>query len=175
VFYCEKCDAYFVKEIGFDYKNDNVVKHYVDHQIYIKNKYNNLFSYIEQFIPPSRFLDIGSGMGYSLEVAKDRGWRAYGVEPNVILAQNCISRGLSVQNSNFSYENGTCFGLIVIDNVLEHVRNPVEFVHDASRCLEKGGMLVIAVPPVDWLRKIVSSVALVRKKVTIPQLRSPRK
>lgn len=78
-------------------------------------------------------MDIGSGMGYSLEVAQDRGWYAYGVEPNVILAQNCISRGLSVQNSNFSYENGTCFDLIMIDNVLEHVGNPVEFVHDASR------------------------------------------
>lgn len=31
-------------------------------------------------------------------------------------------------------------------------------------------MLVIAVPPVDWLRKFVSSIALVRKNVSIPQL-----
>lgn len=170
IFFCDKCDAHFVEEIGFDYKNDNVISHYVDHKIYIKNKYNSLFSYIEQFIHPSRFLDIGSGMGYSLEVAQDRGWRAYGVEPNVILAQDCISRGLSVQNSNFNFENGQCFGLIVIDNVLEHVRNPVEFVHDASRCLDRDGLLVIAVPPVDWLRKIVSSIALVRKNVNIPQL-----
>lgn len=170
VFYCQKCDAFFVEESEFDYKCHDVVKYYEDHKFYIKNRYEKFFSFVERFVSPSSFLDIGSGMGYSLEVAQSRGWNAYGIEPNVILTQNCINRGLSVQNSKFSFGENSCYRLISMDNVLEHVRNPVEFVYDASRCLEKGGMLVIAVPPVDWLRKVVSSIALVRENVTIPQL-----
>lgn len=43
VFYCKKCDAFFVEESEFDYRCHDVVKYYEDHEIYIKNRYEKFF------------------------------------------------------------------------------------------------------------------------------------
>lgn len=67
VYFCDECDAYFVKEIGFDYKNDNVVKHYLDHQIYIKNKYNSFFRMLRNLLILQDFWILGREWGIRLK------------------------------------------------------------------------------------------------------------
>src|SRR3546814_6575907 len=42
----------------------------------------------------SDLIDIGSGMGFSLQVAKARGWTASGIEPNQALVLSAKERGI---------------------------------------------------------------------------------
>lgn len=170
IFYCKSCDAFFLDKESVNYDNDDLINYYVCHSSHIKNRYDLMFSCIENIINPSSFLDIGSGMGYSLEVAANRGWSAVGFEPNSVLAENCVQRGLTVYNRYFTGEDNGKYNLILLDNVLEHVSDPVRFVLDASRLLGEGGLLVIAVPPVDWLRKLLCSMSMIRNTIRKPQI-----
>lgn len=170
IYYCKSCDAFFIDKKCANYECDDLLDYYKNRSLHIINRYNLMFLCVENIIKPSSFLDIGSGMGYSLDVAESRGWSAEGFEPNNILAKNCIERGLTVHNRYFKGEADKKFNFILIDNVLEHVADPIMFVIDTSRLLEENGLLVIAVPPVDWLRKSLCSIPLIRNKMNKPQI-----
>jgi len=59
---------------------------------------------------------------------------------------------------------------VLIDNVLEHILDPKTFLRSASRLLAQDGLMVVAIPPLDWLRRCLGTSAHVRDHVRQPQL-----
>jgi len=170
VFRCQRCDAYFSNGGPVSYDTEDLTGYYLRHANAIRGRYERVFEHVESTLPPSRFLDIGAGMGFSLEVARHRGWQSAGIEPNRALALHAQQRGLDVSHA---YLDGSQHGehdLILIDNVLEHVPEPVSFLRNAARLLSEKGVLLVAVPPMDWLRKGLAAFPYVRDKVRRPQL-----
>jgi 2-polyprenyl-3-methyl-5-hydroxy-6-metoxy-1,4-benzoquinol methylase len=87
------------------------------------------------------------------------GFRAYGVEPMTEASKYAIDTlKLNVINSLFKSGLFTQeeFDFIIMDQVLEHVPNPTEMLIEACHLLKPGGILLLAVPPIDWSRLIVS-------------------
>ena len=50
-------------------------------------------------------------------------------------------------------KDATCFSVIILSHVLEHVTNPVEFLNSFAYKLNVGGHMFIEVPCLDWKHK----------------------
>lgn len=84
-FYCPDCDAFFSGGGPVSYDDSDLIGYYLGYAEAIRSRHQKNFAFIESLVAPGRFMDIGAGMGYSLEVAKERGWIASGLEPNEVL------------------------------------------------------------------------------------------
>lgn len=175
VYFCRACNAHFTAPPDFDYKSqgEGLIAYYEAHRDYILWRHNRIFDYLENAFVLARgsFLDIGSGAGYSLEVAANRGWDAQGIEPGSKLAEYSQTRlGGHVVHGYFTPElranlqaaNPTGYDFLLIDNVLEHISDPVNFMELALGLLSEGGIALVAIPPVDWLRVILGQNLLIR-------------
>lgn len=183
VYFCRACNAHFTDPPDFDYEtqDEGLIAYYEVHRDYILRRHNQIFDYLEKAFNLARgnFLDIGSGAGYSLEVAAKRGWDAQGVEPGSTLAEysQALLHG-HVIHGYFTPELRTSlqamhpagYDYLLIDNVLEHVSDPVTFLELALGMLSKRGFALVAIPPVDWLRVLLGRNPLVRTRSRSAQI-----
>jgi 2-polyprenyl-3-methyl-5-hydroxy-6-metoxy-1,4-benzoquinol methylase len=110
--------------------------------IALKNKRNLINS-----LQPNkgRILDIGSGTGEFLSVAKKNGWKTIGVEPSDKAKQIAINKGISFV-ANLSELQNHSFDVITMWHVLEHVPDLEHQIKELKRLLKPTGSLIIAVP-----------------------------
>lgn len=167
---CAGCHAYWSDGGAVNYDNVDLANYYLPLAHAIRARYERVFSHLERRMAIGRFMDIGAGMGFSLEVAARRGWSAHGLEPNRALAGHAQRRGLDVVNAYLTDDTSGRFDVVLIDNVLEHVREPTVFLRNAARLLASDAVMVVAIPPLDWLRQWLGRSAFVRDRVRQPQL-----
>jgi len=172
-FYCPGCDAFFSAGGPVNYEDINdidIIAYYLKYEQEIRSRHQRVFSFIETLVAPGRFLDIGAGIGFSLEVARQRGWVSAGLEPNAELVCHAKGRGLDISNAYLSGETSGEYDFILIDNVLEHILQPSDFLGYAVRLLKPAGVIMVAVPPMDWLRKWLGAISYVRDSIAAPQI-----
>ncbi|NBU80057.1 MAG: class I SAM-dependent methyltransferase [Flavobacteriaceae bacterium] len=109
--------------------------------IALKNKLKLINSYSEK----GRLLDIGSGTGDFLVVAKKDGWDTTGIEPNAKAKTIAINKGVNF-GTNLSNLESHSFDVITMWHVLEHVPNLDEYILELKRLLKPTGTILIAVP-----------------------------
>jgi SAM-dependent methyltransferase len=105
----------------------------------------------ERILGPGRrrLLDIGSGPGFFLKTAKNRGWNVMGIEPSRQAAAHARGLGIEVAEGFFGAEVAGSLGrfdAINLNNVLEHVPDPIPILLAAREILEPGGVLCVGVP-----------------------------
>lgn len=98
---------------------------------------------------PPHLLDVGSGIGAFLTVAKQQGWKPVGLEPSSYATQYCVEKlGLHViqgsLDDNISFSN--TFDVVTLNHVLEHFQNPVENLQRLRSLMRPGGLLAVEVP-----------------------------
>lgn len=98
-----------------------------------------------------RLLEIGVGSGSFLKAAKKEGFAVMGCDLSVPLCRRVEREsGIEMHCGYLSDLPGDGrFEVVVMNHVLEHVPQPVEFLQDAIRLLAPGGILHIAVPNID--------------------------
>jgi SAM-dependent methyltransferase len=104
--------------------------------------------------PPSgaaargRLLDVGCGPGFFLEVAAERGWECWGVEPSA--AAEHVSRALRprVARCGFGEERlpAASFEVVTFWDSLAHLPEPARALQRAATLLRGGGLLVVKTP-----------------------------
>jgi SAM-dependent methyltransferase len=93
-------------------------------------------------------LDVGTGCGFFLVAAKERQWKAKGVEPSIQSVE--IARGqngLDVFCGTLGHydENGQ-FDVITFINVLDHSPSPWLEINRARELLRPGGLIYLRFP-----------------------------
>ncbi len=110
--------------------------------------------------PDVRVLDIGCGFGEALGYHRSRGCDAYGVEADENVAKAAEKFGYNIRVGLFDsslYEKAW-FDYVTMDQVIEHVSNPVEMLADVGKVLKPGGLLVMSTPnPEGWGARIFGS------------------
>ncbi len=100
----------------------------------------------------SRLLDVGSGGGFFLYVAKQQGIEGQGIEPNEGFA-GYANNTLGVPTTNGFLQDIDLteknFDVITLNHVLEHVEDPLGTMARLKKWLRPGGHLVIEVPNVE--------------------------
>jgi 2-polyprenyl-3-methyl-5-hydroxy-6-metoxy-1,4-benzoquinol methylase len=97
-----------------------------------------------------RVLDVGSSTGNFLETIRPHVASVRGVEPDARQrAYAQTARGLAIEDDIARLAPGEQFDLITLFHVLEHIREPAEFLAKLATLLAPGGALVVEVPNVE--------------------------
>lgn len=100
-------------------------------------------------IETGALLDIGSGRGEVLRVARENGWDATGVETSSRFAEYAAQYSGAKIIQKPVVECGfkqNSFDVVVLGAVLEHLYNPDETIKEIARILKPGGGLFVDVP-----------------------------
>lgn len=115
---------------------------------------------------PRHWLEIGPGSGLLSAIAASHGGTWRGVEIDRTMAADMIARGLDVVHGDFSsldprdlftpaVADQGGFDIVFLSQVLEHVRDPAQFLKNAREALRPGGIVYIDVPNDGGLTAIV--------------------
>jgi SAM-dependent methyltransferase len=104
---------------------------------------------ISQHATPGRFLSVGCGDGLEVVMAQENGWEAEGYEINPGFAKQVASvLGVPIHSGDFCHlELGDgSYDCVYMDQVIEHLKSPQEYLRTANRLLRVGGLLYIGCP-----------------------------
>jgi 2-polyprenyl-3-methyl-5-hydroxy-6-metoxy-1,4-benzoquinol methylase len=115
------------------------------------------FAYLLDQLPPNqrgdKLLDCGAATGFLMDVARDRGFDAYGIELSEFGANEIASKfGPShvfqgeIAKAQFEGVSAGDFRVITMCDYIEHVRDPGQTLECAAKLIAKGGCLVITTP-----------------------------
>ncbi len=120
------------------------VKHFNEYAADIRDKFSDIEN---KFV-----IEIASNDGVLLAPLKEFGFRVLGVEPTTNTADVARSRGIEVVEEFFSQsesekiqENYGRAGIVIANNVLAHVDDPIDFVKGVKNILDKNGVFVFEV------------------------------
>lgn len=161
---CNKCGLVYVNprpnkmkrnEINQEsYGSEYRIKQYFVDRIAIKRWSKNKLKIIEKFTKIGRVLDIGCGLAFFLDVAKNRGWETYGVEINGTISRFAKENlGLSVLTADIEHDNllypKNFFDVITFWDTLEHLSNPFLVLEKVKHFLKPKGLLCVQLPNFD--------------------------
>ena len=104
---------------------------------------------------PPRMLEVGCGLGNFMVEARNAGFDVYGIDvsgsavasANQVLGEERARAG-GLEEAGF--EEGS-FDVVVLADVIEHVRDPARFVAHIRRLVKPDGLVFVATPSLDSL------------------------
>lgn len=113
---------------------------------------NELISFLDyKDFRQRNFLDIGSGSGEISYFAEKIGFNVLGIEPNEGYAEFC-KNDLKLNIINSTYEDAKIkedeYDVINLNQVLEHLPDPLIVLSDLRNFLKNGGIISLTVPDI---------------------------
>jgi len=126
---------------------------YLQHHGHIDEEaqYEYFKVYVQYFGPGESVLDVGCGRGEFLELLRDKGCVASGVDIDIGMVEVCHRKGLDVYHDDafqFLEKQEATYDGIFAANFVEHLTpaQVSDFLKKAYKALKSNGRLVIAVP-----------------------------
>jgi 2-polyprenyl-3-methyl-5-hydroxy-6-metoxy-1,4-benzoquinol methylase len=93
-------------------------------------------------------LDIGCGFGESLGYHEARGCDVYGVEADENIRRVVDKFGFKVHVGLFdsTIYRANYFDYVTMNQVIEHVSNPIETIHGIAKILKPSGVVILSTP-----------------------------
>jgi len=102
---------------------------------------------------PGKFLDVGCGMGYSVEAANQMGWEGYGVELSTTYCDFAVKvKGVKniMRGDIFKAEfPNNFFDYVLSWHTIEHVLDPKKFLLEIHRVIKRDSTLKIGTPHIN--------------------------
>jgi ubiquinone/menaquinone biosynthesis C-methylase UbiE len=151
---CRKCDLVYANprwESALVEENYSVVE---DHT-YVEEREGRVLTFTRNLKPledlvganvsPRRILDVGCHIGVMVELAKERGWDAWGVEPSQWASEQARARGLHVVTGtlNDAKVPENYFDVVTMWDVIEHLTDPAAEIRNVHRVVKQGGIFAI--------------------------------
>ena len=142
------------EDIRHIYSRDYFEKYYLKYEKERKAYFRQRLAEIERIIrsekarPPS-MLDVGCGVGFFLEAAKEKGWHAEGAEISHFASEYVRKRtGFKVYTGDLAQADFPPggFGVVTMWDVAAHLADPGGYLEKIRGLLADGGLLVIKTP-----------------------------
>jgi 2-polyprenyl-3-methyl-5-hydroxy-6-metoxy-1,4-benzoquinol methylase len=102
-----------------------------------------------RFLPPGRLLDVGCGSGGFLQRMQAIGWRVEGVELDpdaAAFAREALEGPVHASGFVEAALPTDAFDAVTMNQVIEHVPDPLAYLREAARVCRPGGRVVLATP-----------------------------
>ena len=113
---------------------------------------------VEEFVPKGTVLDVGAAAGFFLKVAKDKGWKTYGIEPSKYLSDFGNSHyqvGITCGTVETVQSLPEAMDVVTLWDVLEHTFDPKDVLKRCNRYLKEGGYVVVNYPNIgNWMARL---------------------
>ncbi|MFA6105029.1 MAG: class I SAM-dependent methyltransferase [Patescibacteria group bacterium] len=162
IFKCPKCLLMAVNNIPADltkyysegyFTGDVSLDGYMDYDSdkeVTKKTYLNFLCDIERFLPAGQkksLFEVGCATGFFLKLATELGWEAEGIDLSDYAVKMAILKGIKASVGtveDFKAENK--YDAVVMQDVVEHVRDPASLITKAGELLKAGGVLALTTP-----------------------------
>jgi 2-polyprenyl-3-methyl-5-hydroxy-6-metoxy-1,4-benzoquinol methylase len=103
--------------------------------------------HVESLQYPVRLFEVGCATGFFLSLAKERGWEVEGIDLSDYAVKQAQERGLKVVAASLdSFETERFADVVVMYDVIEHVKDPVVTLKKTFSMLNKNGVVMITTP-----------------------------
>jgi SAM-dependent methyltransferase len=117
---------------------------------------------IEEYTDAGSFFSVGCGNGIEIEMAKKRGWMCEGYEINPELAGH-ISKQYDIRVYSGDFKQlklrKDYYECLYVNHVIEHTKNPGNYLRKIYDILKPGGILFIGTPNINGLANKVKGLA----------------
>jgi len=157
---CKSCNMVYLNPV---FTNESLTQYYTNNQVeqgvvvaddipFYVNLYNKGLTSAENIVSVGNILDIGCSSGIFLDIAKDRGWKTYGLELNKIEFSVSEGKGHKVQNKlleNALFDEK--FDIISLWDVFEHIKDGSSVLKLMKGLLTNNGVILLQIPNSDAL------------------------
>lgn len=162
---CPRCSLIFLREAPTPEGQQAVSREYAQSFIEFAERFKReamrTMERVQRFRqPPGRLLDVGSGPGFLLWAAKQRGWEGVGVESSpdaVAWGRKELGVDLRVGDAEQLSLEGP-FDLIILSHILEHLRDPKKTLQAINPLLSRDSLVIASMP--NWngmLRRLMGT------------------
>jgi SAM-dependent methyltransferase len=165
---CASCGLVYVSPrldaqgIVAHYNGDNSsrIRYYIDAEPADRRSFVEVLDRAKRLLGRTGdLLDVGPNVGTCLALARERGWRARGVELNAEAARHCREvRGLDVVTGTLDDAPFTpdSFDAVLMGDVIEHLPDPQAALRRVATLLRPGGALLISTPDIArWAARLL--------------------
>lgn len=154
--FCPKCGLGKTMDIMPDDLSRINQIYYGDTEGRIKNYYYYLYHHLQvrylqtlqlirRFAKGNQLLEVGSNIGFTLNIAARQGFQATGCEINVQMRKLTEAIYHLPVEADF-FQLASCFDIIVMNDVLEHFPDPLAALHKTHQILNNDGIIFIQLP-----------------------------
>jgi 2-polyprenyl-3-methyl-5-hydroxy-6-metoxy-1,4-benzoquinol methylase len=140
----------------------------VEDETYVEEREGRVLTFsrnlkpLETLIGPDsqtrRLLDVGCHIGVMVELAQQRGWDAWGVEPSTWASEQARARGLHVITGTLDRAEvpSAYFDVVTMWDVIEHLTDPAAELCSVHRILKPGGIFAIHTIDIEsWFARLM--------------------
>ncbi|HAL62685.1 MAG TPA: hypothetical protein DCP08_09820 [Chloroflexi bacterium] len=107
--------------------------------------------YLQFFDSGARVLDVGCGRGEFLELLRDKGCQASGIDAEQGMVETCLKKGLHVEKGDalaYLAKEREAYDAIFAGNFVEHLTpsKTLDLLEKTYKALKSGGRLVVTTP-----------------------------
>lgn len=148
IYKCPVCGLGKTEGLRTDYQNYHRDANYIVEEKQFKNIFSKRVHLITKYKNAGKVLDIGSSTGAMLSLFKDKGWEVQGIEPSKTSSKKAEDSGIPTLSTTFEKADikNFAYDVVIMNHVLEHVQNPLEFLKMANKLLKKDGIILIDIP-----------------------------
>ena len=114
----------------------------------VHGQVNEYLAFLKQHTQGESLLDVGTGSGLLLHLARDAGYEVEGTDLSKHVSETLPAKvGIPVHHGTIEkIDFGRRYDIITMLHVLEHTTDPLSTINRAKEILNQGGFIIVVVP-----------------------------
>lgn len=138
-------EGYFTGDVTLD----GYIDYDLDKEV-TKKTYVDFVLTLEKFLDKQNeksMFEVGCATGFFMDLARQRGWQTEGIDISEFAVSKAREKGLVATAGVLeSYQTNKKFSVVAMQDLIEHVKDPVDIVNRAKNLLSENGLLFITTP-----------------------------